>query len=440
MSQNFNLEDEYGGFLDLLEVYISEVDDEPIEHYGIKGMKWGVRKDRSSNREPLKSLGPDKVVRKTASGETITIEKVPPNKLQEWAGRRSKGWREEYSRQAQVNILDGSGKKVGDAMFQKKNDEELYLEWLGIKKSARGNGYATAVMKAARDFGQHEGFKRMVLEVPETSRDAHHIYSKLGFKAVKGEFSEWGTNMVYEFDAKHAEEGLGIFMSLDKPASPEELLHYGVKGMKWGVRRRQEIHRRITEKSIEKHGKPSPGATFKSGGGTVTSLRGNYKDLKREVKADMKREKSANKAALKDAREFARAKMFYGEGAGTRRKLIKARVDELSKKNPDYKKAFEKHLAAQDMAVHAAKAKRERKQKNVKNSAAKTTRGVSHYLRGNPQYASAAAAMLAGGALWAHKNGVDKAILKAGKTALKSLKNSNNIKPGMSASEFLKNF
>jgi hypothetical protein len=132
--------------------------------------------------------------------------------------------------------------------------------------------------------------------------------------------------------------------------------------------------------------------------------------------------------------------MFYGEGAGTRRKLIKASVEAKSKKDPSYKKAFDHHLEKQDMAVHAAKARRERKRKNVTNSAAKTTRGVSHYLRGNPQYASAAAAMLAGGALWAHKNGVDKAILKAGKTALKSLKNANNIKPGMSASEFLKNF
>ena len=30
--------------------------------------------------------------------------------------------------------------------------------------------------------------------------------------------------------------------------------------------------------------------------------------------------------AKKDAHEFARAKMFYGEGAGTRRKLIKAKM------------------------------------------------------------------------------------------------------------------
>lgn len=222
--------------------------------------------------------------------------------------------------------------------------------------------------------------------------------------------------------------------------SLDELVHYGVKGMKWGVHRRQEIHRRITEKSIEKHGKSD--RYFVSGGERVHTLRGNYGELKREVKADMKREKSTNKAALKDAREFARAKMFYGEGAGTRRKLIKARVDELSKKDPHYKKVFEQHLAEQNMAVHAAKAKGERKRKNAVKSTAKTARGVRHILNGNSQYASLAAALAVGGAMYAHKKGIDKVVLNAGKTTLKNATTfvkGNNIRPGMKASDFLKN-
>lgn len=57
----------------------------------------------------------------------------------------------------------------------------------------------------------------------------------------------------------------------------DELAHYGVKGMRWGVR----------------HTRPE-GVS-----------------------------RSTNRAAKKDAKEFTRAKMYYGEGAGNRRQRMK---------------------------------------------------------------------------------------------------------------------
>lgn len=151
--------------------------------------------------------------------------------------------------------------------------------------------------------------------------------------------------------------------------SPRELVHYGVKGMKWGVR----------------HDGPS-GVS-----------------------------RSTNREAKKDAHEFARAKQFFGEGAGTRRKLIKASVEGKSKKDPAYKKAFDHHLEKQDMSLHAAKARSERKRKDTKKSVGRGIRGTRHILNGNSQYASAVTAMAVGGAFYAHKTGIDKIILNAGK-------------------------
>lgn len=101
---------------------------------------------------------------------------------------------------------------------------------------------------------------------------------------------------------------------MNHEAIDDFLAHYGVKGMKWGVRR-----------------DPAPGVSRKT-----------------------------NKEARKDATEFARAKMFYGEGAGNRRKLINASVDAKRKRDPSYGKAFDHHLAKQNMADHAQKARSER--------------------------------------------------------------------------------
>lgn len=97
----------------------------------------------------------------------------------------------------------------------------------------------------------------------------------------------------------------------NKRMGHSELMHYGVKGMKWGVRRR----------------------------------------------------------ARRDAKEFTQAKMYYGEGAGNRRKLIKATVKARSK-DPFYKSEFDK-------AVGIAPTEKELLTKAVKG-ARKIKRVVQH--------------------------------------------------------------
>lgn len=153
------------------------------------------------------------------------------------------------------------------------------------------------------------------------------------------------------------------------------LEHYGVKGMKWGVRRK----------------------------------------------------------ARKDANEFAKAKMFYGQGAGTRRKLIKAKVEQRSS-DPDYKKAFEEHLANQNMEKRASQAKVTRARKDVTNTTTKTARGLINFFNGNRQAASALAVTIGVAAVAAHKSGVDKILLNYGKTAYSSA--ATNIKAQKIKSQF----
>lgn len=120
----------------------------------------------------------------------------------------------------------------------------------------------------------------------------------------------------------------------NKRMGHSELMHYGVKGMKWGVRRR----------------------------------------------------------ARRDAKEYTLARMYYGEGAGNRRKLIKATVKDRSK-DPFYKSEFDKAVSKTDMSKRASQAQRQRGRKNARNATGKTVRGVGNIASGNVSRAGGALAL-----------------------------------------------
>lgn len=70
--------------------------------------------------------------------------------------------------------------------------------------------------------------------------------------------------------------------------------------------------------------------------------------------------------AKKDAKRYADAKMFYGKGAGTRRKLLKAELEKRKKTISGYKFHFDKAVKDVDFAKSAKKAKIERTYKDTK--------------------------------------------------------------------------
>lgn len=167
----------------------------------------------------------------------------------------------------------------------------------------------------------------------------------------------------------------------------EFLAHFGVKGMKWGVRR-AEI----------------PGVS-----------------------------KKTSREARKDADEFAKAKMFYGEGAGTRRKLIKAKVESKAGKDPSYKKAFDHHLANQDLGKRASQARGERARKDTAKTIGKTARGVKNLALGIGAPVTISALVVYGAA----KNPtIRAAATKAGKAAYSTIKDSGVVENG---AQFVKN-
>jgi hypothetical protein len=163
-------------------------------------------------------------------------------------------------------------------------------------------------------------------------------------------------------------------MEYEYEDAEEFLAHFGVKGMHWGQRHDDY-----------------PGAPRKT-----------------------------NREAKKDASEFARAKMFYGDGAGTRRKLIKAKVESKAKVDPTYKAAFDHHLNNANLGVHAQKARGERRRKDVRAKVGKTARGVNRSINGDFAVPIGAAAV-AGGYAVAKAKGYDKVVMRKGSAFIDQL-------------------
>ena len=173
------------------------------------------------------------------------------------------------------------------------------------------------------------------------------------------------------------------------------LVHYGVKGQKYGVRRYQNEDGTLTEE-----GKRHYGGYYDRSDGTK-----DYKRLEKDAK--------------RDAEEYARAKAYYGEGAGTRRKKIKNLTSERMK-DADYKKAFEKFLSEQNMQKHQQAANRERKVQDVKNTTVKTARGVKNFLLGNAVPMTTMAVVIGAGLKY---TGAGKHIAAYGRQAFSNVAN-----------------
>lgn len=161
-----------------------------------------------------------------------------------------------------------------------------------------------------------------------------------------------------------------------------ELYHYGVLGMKWGIRKARKNGIQYTYKS---HGQ---------------------KKWEKKLAKERQKGKDTSKAERKLAAYKTRDS----------RRQIKAVVKQRSK-DPTYKKAYDEYLSKQDMASHAVKARRERKIEDFKIGAKETVSGVANTLMGNPGRAAGTVAFMTTAALAAHKYGIDKMILQKAKMA-----------------------
>ena len=189
-----------------------------IQHHGVKGQKWGVKK------------------------KPVTLERHKRGLIAKTAAKVSPKIRENQKKTGIYNLKDKNGKKVGDLQVYKESPKSMNIVWLGVNKKERGQGYASSAMQQAVDLARKQKMSQVTLEVPGDSPDAHHIYRKMGFKDNKKISSDddiWGglTSMTKKLDHSVRPEIIGDDI-LNKSIN---IQHHGVRGQKWGVRKRIQL-------------------------------------------------------------------------------------------------------------------------------------------------------------------------------------------------------
>lgn len=133
-----------------------------LYHYGVKGMKWGIRRGRKG----------------------LSIVEKDKGRLAKFLGKHSKAIKRKQDNFMELSLRDRNGNHVGNMFLDKENDDTINLNWINVSKKHRGKGYGSQAVDMAIDYAKQAGYKKLTLEVPDDDPAARHIYDKRGFKTV----------------------------------------------------------------------------------------------------------------------------------------------------------------------------------------------------------------------------------------------------------------
>lgn len=132
-----------------------------LKHYGVKGMKWGVRRKR------IKSGKAD-----------ITLDRHRYNR---------------FNKEARSADILADGKRIGTAYIDEdKKTKETYISLIEVGKKYRSKGYGTKAISQISEDAKKRGQKYVTLMVDNDNPKARKLYDRIGFKVDHEDKEDWG--------------------------------------------------------------------------------------------------------------------------------------------------------------------------------------------------------------------------------------------------------